>query len=259
MTADQPPAGQPEAMRAALRSYVAALHHAYLGASVLLPPGEQAALPLLRAGQFTVVVAAARHLHLLATADPLPQPRGQEVQEHDTDGDLAWTVRFYDPVVLPALALVEESGPAPGDVRRVIGITDVLYHLSVAPGGGLAPHHAQHAGTGLANQHASAVRDTDTLRAALHGRETLVDEFAAAERLGLHHAVRLLAVALAPGHPDVARAAAGDDDAAIRRALVASARAGRSRAAPGRPGPGPGQAQPSPAASSQPASRQGAS
>jgi hypothetical protein len=138
-------------------------------------------------------------------------------------------VRFYDPVVLPALALVEEAGPAPGDVRRVIGITDVLYHLSVAPGGGLAPHHAQHAGTGLANQHASAVRDTDTLRAALHGRETLVDEFAAAERLGLHHAVRLLAAALAPGHPDVARAAAGDDDAAIRRALVASARAGRSR------------------------------
>ena len=94
----------------------------------------------------------------------------------------------------------EEAGrPAPGDVRRVIGITDVIYHLSVAPGGGLAPHHAQHAGTGLANQHAAAVRDADTLRAALRGREALVDEFAVAERLGLHHAVRLLAAALAPG------------------------------------------------------------
>jgi hypothetical protein len=225
MTADLPPASRPEAMRAALRGYVAALHHAYLGAAALLPPGERAALPLLRAGQVTVVVAAARNLHVLATADPLPAPRGQEVQEHDTDGDLAWTVRFYDPVVLPALALVEEAGlPAPGDVRRVIGITDVIYHLSVAPGGGLAPHHAQHAGTGLANQHAAAVRDADTLRAALRGREALVDEFAVAERLGLHHALRLLAATLAPGDTEVARAAASDDDAAVRRALVASAR-----------------------------------
>ena len=231
MTADQP-LGKPEAMRAAMRGYVAALHHAYLGAAALLPPGERAALPLMRAGQFTVVIAAARYLHLLATTDPLPRPAGPEVQEDDAEGDLAWSVRFYDPVVLPALALVEEaSAPAPGDVRRVIGVTDVIYHLSVSPGGGLAPHHAQHAGTGLANQHAAAVRDADTLRAALRGREALVDEFAAAERLGLHHTVRLLAAALAPGDPDVARAAAGDDDTAIRRALVVSARAGR-RAAP---------------------------
>ena len=59
-------------MRAALRGYVAALHHAYLGAAALLPPGERAALPLLRAGEVTVVVAAARNLHVLATADPLP-------------------------------------------------------------------------------------------------------------------------------------------------------------------------------------------
>ena len=44
-------------------------------------------------------------------------------------------------------------------------------------------------------------------------------------------AVRLLAAALAPGDPDVARAVAGDDDAAIRRVLVASARAGRGPAA----------------------------
>jgi hypothetical protein len=227
MTTDQPPAG-PEAMRAALRDYVAALHHAYLGAAASLAPGQRAALPLLRAGQFTVVVAATRYLHLLATTDPLPLPRGQEVQEHDADGDLAWTVRFYDPVVLPPLALVEQAGvPAPADVRRVIGITDVIYHLSVAPGGGLSPHHAQHAGTGLANQHASAARDADTLRAALPGREAMVDEFAAAERLGLHHAVRLLAAALAPGDPDVVRAAAGEDDAAIRRAVVARARAAR--------------------------------
>src|SRR5206468_11966855 len=60
MTPDQ--AGKPEAMRAALRGYVASLHHAYLGVAALLPPGERAALPLLRAGQVTVIVAAARHL-----------------------------------------------------------------------------------------------------------------------------------------------------------------------------------------------------
>jgi hypothetical protein len=60
MAADQPPDRRPEAMRAALRSYVAALHHAYLDAAALLPPGERAALPLLRAGQLTVVAAAAR-------------------------------------------------------------------------------------------------------------------------------------------------------------------------------------------------------
>src|ERR1700729_4487674 len=226
MTAEPPPAGQspagrapagrPEEMRAALRSYVAALHHAYLGVAALLPPGERAALPLLRAGEFTVVVAAARYLHVLATADPLPVPHGQEVQEHDTDGDLAWIVRFYDPVVLPALALVQEPGPpASGDVRRVIGGTDVIYHLSVAPGGGLTAHHAQHAGTGLANQHAAAVRDADTLRAALPGREELVDELAVAERLGLHHAVRLLAAQLAPGDAGVAGAIAGADDGAV--------------------------------------------
>ena len=46
-------------MRAALRSYVAALHHAYLGAAALLPPGERAALPLLRAGHVTVEIGRA--------------------------------------------------------------------------------------------------------------------------------------------------------------------------------------------------------
>lgn len=229
MTADQ--AGKPEAMRAALAAYVAGLHHAYLGAAQVLPPGERAALPLLRAGQeVTVLVAAARHLHLVATTDPLPAPRGQEVAEPGSDGDLTWTVRFYDPVVLPALALAEPDGePAPASVRRVLGVSDVIYHLSVAPGGGLAPHHAQHAGTGLANQHAAAVRDADTLRAALPGREDLVDELAVAERLGLHRAVRLLAAELAPGDEDVARAIAGQDDAGVRRALVARVRAARAR------------------------------
>lgn len=215
-------------MRTRLREFVAALHHAYLGVADLLPPGERAALPLLAAPRLTVAVAAARHLHVLAFSDALPAPRGQEVAEDDRDGDLTWTVRFFDPVVSPELGLLAETdGPAPGDVRRILGVADVAYHLSVAPGGGLSAHHAQHAGTGLANQHAAAARDADTLRNALRGREDVVDEFAAAERLGLHHAVRLLAATLVPGDPAVAAAAAGDDDAAVRRALVTAVRSRR--------------------------------
>jgi hypothetical protein len=108
----------------------------------------------------------------------------------------------------------------------------VAYHLSVAPGGGLSAHHAQHAGTGLANQHAAAVRDADTLRAALRGHEDVVDEFAVAERLGLHHSVRLLAAVLVPDDPAVVEAGAGDDDAAVRRALVAAVRSRRRTGAP---------------------------
>lgn len=226
-----PPAG-PEAMRARLREFVAALHHAYLNVAGQLPPGDRAALPLLAAPRLTVAVAAARHLHVLAFSDALPAPRGQEIAEDDHDGDLTWTVRFFDPVVSPELGLLTETdGPAPADVRRILGVADVAYHLSVAPGGGLSAHHAQHAGTGLANQHAAAARDAETLRAALHGREDVVDEFAVAERLGLHHAIRLLAGMLVPGDSVVAEATAGDDDAAVRRALVAAVRSRRGAAA----------------------------
>src|SRR5215510_13471692 len=63
MSAGRPPAGRPEDARAQLRQFVLALHQAYLGSARLLPPGEQAAMPLLAVGATTVVVAAARHLH----------------------------------------------------------------------------------------------------------------------------------------------------------------------------------------------------
>ena len=51
-----------------------------------------------------------------------------------------------------------------------------LYHLAVAPGGGLTAHHAQHAGTGLAHAHAAAARDYETIRVHARGRELLVDD-----------------------------------------------------------------------------------
>ena len=62
-------------------------------------------------------------------------------------------------------------------VRRVLGVADVVYHLSVSVGGGLDAHHAQHAGVALANQHAAAIRDGQAIRHAFPGREALVDEF----------------------------------------------------------------------------------
>ena len=221
------PATDPAAMRTAMAAFVATLHRAYLDQARLLPPGERARLPLLTARPLQVVAVGNRYLHVLATTDPLPAPQGQEVELADDLDGLHWTVRFFDPVVLPELGLVDESaGARPADVRRVLGVADVVYHLSVAPGGGLSGHHAQHAGTGLANSHAAAARDHEALRDAARGREELVDEFAVAERVGLPHAARLLAAAIAPASDEVARASADPavDPTALRGVLLAALR-----------------------------------
>ncbi|HEX9033216.1 MAG TPA: hypothetical protein VF834_15365 [Streptosporangiaceae bacterium] len=223
----QSPLGRPEDARAQLRDFVRALHHAYLSGARLLAPGERAALPLLASAPVTVVVAAARDLHLIGTTDRLPAPAGQEVAEPDELDGLTWTVRFYDPVVLPELGLVEPVAGAGADhaaVRRVLGVSGVLYHLSVSPGGGLTPHHAQHAGTALVNEHAALSRDGQSLLALLPGRADLVTELVTAERLGMHKSLRLLAAALAGDDRAVADAITGDDDAAVRRAVLAAVR-----------------------------------
>jgi hypothetical protein len=220
----------PEHMRTRVAEFVVALHAAYLDQARHLAPADRARLPLLAADEVHVVAAGARYLHVLATPDALPRPVGQEVEVEDSVSGLQWTLRFFDPVVLPELGLIDEdAGPATEEVRRVLGIGDVVYHLSVSPGGGLTGHHAQHAGTGLANHHAAAVRDLESLRARMRGRENLVDELAVAERAGLHHAVRLLAVALAPDAAtaravEAVGSAPGSTDADVRRALVAAVR-----------------------------------
>lgn len=229
MPAAHSPLGKPEDARAQLRDYVRALHQAYLGGARLLAPGEQATLPLYAAPRVTVVVAAARHLHLIATTDPLPAPRGQEVAELDELDGLRWTVRYYDPVVLPDLGMIgEHAGADPAAVRRALGIGDVLYHLSVTPGGGLTAHHAQHAGTALVNEHAAAARDGEALRALAPGHADLVDELITAERLGLHRSLRLLAAELAGDDGAVAEAIGRGDDAAVRRSVLAAVRSARA-------------------------------
>ena len=100
-------------------------------------------------GPFTVVVAAARELHVLATRDALPPVGAREVVVDGALPGLTWSVRFLDPSVLPELA--EATRPDGPDVRDVLGIDHVLYHLTVAVDGALTGHQAVHAGAGLAH------------------------------------------------------------------------------------------------------------
>ena len=194
----------PEAMRQAMADYVHALPQAYLDATATLPPAERARLPLVAAGDITVIAAGARMLHIIGTVESLPSPRPPEVEVRDSIDDIAWSLRFFDPVVAPGLGLiVEDDSPAHDDVRRVLGVRTVVYHLAIPPGGSLTAHHAQHAGTGLGHAHAAAARDFEAMRAYAHAREPLIDELQAASQAGLARAQVLIAQALIPGIPDL--------------------------------------------------------
>jgi hypothetical protein len=216
-------------MRSAMADYVRAVHQAYLDAAALLPPADRARLPLVAADEVTVVAVGARNLHVLATAETLPAPTGQEVEVRDSLDDLSWRLRFFDPVIVPALGLVDEStAAAPDRVREVLGVRTVVYHLTVPPGGGLTPHHALHAGTGLAHTHAASVRDHDSIAQLAPGSADLVRELRGADVAGLPRAALLLARAIAPR--DVALAEmdlATPDPVAVRRALLSALREGQ--------------------------------
>ena len=191
-----------------MADFVAAVHEAYLVQARLLPPAEQARLPLLRAARLTVAAAGARNLHVVASEERFPAPVGPEVELTGEADGLTWSLRFFDPVVLPALGLVTESaGPAPEEVRRLLGLRTYLYHLVVEPGSQLTPHHATHAGTGLASAHATAARDLEAIRAHAPGHQELVDELAGAATAGLVRAQALLARAIAPDDEGVAATA----------------------------------------------------
>jgi len=138
-------------------------------------------------------------------------------------GDLAWRLRFYDPVIEPALGLVDESdAPQPQRIRDVLGVRTVVYHLSVPPGSGLTPHHALHAGTGLAHAHAAAARDFDSIAELAPNARALVDDLRGAAVAGLPCAQLLLARAIAPGDATLAAMRLDDevDTVAVRRALL---------------------------------------
>ncbi len=208
----------PEQMRTAMAEYVRGLHRAYLDASAPLAPADRARLPLLQAQRLTVAAVGTRYLHVIATTEVLPAPVGPEVGIDDALDDLSWTLRFFDPVVAPGLGLIDEAAePRPDQVRHTLGIRSVTYHLTVPPGSGLTPHHALHAGTGLAHSHAAAHRDFTTLAGLLPDQGPLIAEMHAAYVNDLPEAHRLLACAIAG--PDSITAAAADLDGVRRETL----------------------------------------
>ena len=213
-------------MRQAMADYIATVHQAYLSQAQIHPPAVKGRMPLL-AGPFTVVAAGVGNLHVIATREELARPAGPEVVMAGELDEMSWSVRFYDPVVLPALGHIDESaGPAGDRVRRALGITTYLYHLVVQPGGQLTGHHAGHAGSGLANSHVAEARDFDAIRAHAKGREGLVDEMEGAALAGLTRAQALLAREIVPWDETVqslvGQQSLGAEE--IRRTLLAAVR-----------------------------------
>lgn len=215
---------KPEDMRQAMRDYVTTVHQAYLSQANLQTPAVRGRMPLLTA-PFTVVAAGVSNLHVIATTETLATPQGPEVAVDDVLPPMAWTLRFYDPVVLPPLGMIDESnGPAGDEVRRALGITTYLYHLIVQPGAQLTGHQGGHAGAGLANSHIAAARDFEAIRAHAGTRAHLVDEMEGAALAGLKRAQALLAAEVAPWVDDLADI---DDPAELRRRLLEELRSDR--------------------------------
>jgi hypothetical protein len=220
---EQMPERSPEAMRQAVAGYVQEIHRAYVDQAATFSPGVRGRMPLMSARRITVAAVAARNLHLLATTQELGPLHGQEVALDAEYGGVAWQLRFYDPVVLPDLGLLEERDqPAFEEVKRALGVGTVLYHVVAQPGAGLSGHQATHVGTGLANGHSSAARDFETIRSRVRGREALVDELSGAAVAGLPRAQALLARAISPSDEGVREACdtAAPDPEAIRKALL---------------------------------------
>jgi hypothetical protein len=229
------PAGRAEGMRAAMADYVRSVHQAYASGAAGQPPAVRGRLLLYGEG-LTVLAAGARNLHVVATTDRLAPPSGQEVALEDEVEGIRWTLRFFDPVVLPALGLVDESdGPAYVPVRRILGVSTAIYHLVVQPGAQLSGHQASHAGAGLAMDHLSDVRDFETIRSRARGAEALVDEMEGAAAAGLPRAQALLATEVArqvaPWDGRVADLAAqpDPDPTELRRTLLDVVQGGGSR------------------------------
>jgi len=218
-------------MRRAMADYVSAVHQAYLARAQLEAPGVQGRMPLL-AGPFTVVAAGVGNLHVVATDETLAAQSGTEVALEGSLGPMAWTLRFYDPVVLPSLGLIDESaGPAGDLVRRALGISTYMYHLIVRPGSQLTAHHAGHAGSGLANAHIAASRDYEEIRARVGSMAQLVDEMEGAARAGLPRAHALLASQLAPDDEALTSLLTEGDPSPekVRRVLLEAVRGGSGR------------------------------
>jgi len=208
-----------------MADYVATVHETYWTQAQLQSVAVRGRMPLVSGEQFTVVAAGAQNLHVFATREKLAEPRGPEVAHEGGVGGIAWTLRFFDPVVLPELGLINErGGPATDEVRHALGVTTYLYHLVVQPGSELTAHHAGHAGAGLANSHIAVARDFAAIRAHAPGRERLVDEMEGAALAGLETAHRLLAREIAPWAQSVTGLGSDATTGDVRRALLVAVR-----------------------------------
>jgi hypothetical protein len=215
-------------MRQAMANYVRVLHQSYLSQAKLQPPAVRGRMPLVGV-PFTVVAAGVRNLHVIATREDMGVPSGPEVELEEELNGLHWKLRFFDPVVLPSLGLIDESaGPSGDGVRHALGLTTYLYHLVVQPGSQLTSHHAGHAGSGLANAHAAEARDFEDIRAHARGRESLVDEMEGASRAGLLRAQVLLAREIAPWDETVREMDERRTPAEVRKAVLAAVRGGHN-------------------------------
>jgi hypothetical protein len=215
----------PEQMRAAVAQYVEEVHRAYVAQAMTFPAAVRGRMPLLAPGPLTVAAVGARHLHVLATRDSLGPVRSPEVSLAGSVEGLSWTLRFFDPVVLPELALIDESdGPAFAEVRHAMGVRTVIYHFVASPGSGLSGHHAAHVGAGLAGGHSATARDFETIRSRVRGREDLVDEMAGAAAAGLDRAHAMLAAAVMPHNARLSALAQErhPDPDTVRRELLAA-------------------------------------
>lgn len=212
-------------MRAAMADYVRTVHETYWTQAQLQTPAVRGRMPLAQPEPFTVVAAGVQNLHVFATREPLAAPQGPEVAMTESLGDLSWSLRFFDPVVLPSLGMInEQAGPAGDQVRRALGVTTYLYHLIVQPGSELTGHHAGHTGSGLANSHITEARDFEAIRAHAQGKESLVDEMEGAALVGLNRAQLLLAKEIIPWSSDVTDLPVGTPSADVRKALLKALR-----------------------------------
>lgn len=231
----------PGRMRDAVADYVREAHDAYLRAALLQSPAVQGRLPLLSGEPLTVAAIGTRYLHLVGTRETLGGgPRGEIAFLDGEAGPIRWRLHFFDPVVVPALGLIDESeGPAFAAARDAIGIRTYLYHLTLKPPADLDPHHAGHTGAGLAGAHVAEARDFETIRRAVGpDLAPLAAELEGAAIAHLDRASGLIARTLVPGDPAVEEAA-GDgrtgppDREALRRAVLHAVRATSAGAATG--------------------------
>src|SRR5690606_20151525 len=117
---------KPETMRELMADYVATVHRAYLSQARTQPPAVQGRMRLL-GRPFTVAAVGVRNLHVIATTQDLGPPSPQEVEQSDSIDGMDWTLRFFDPVIIPALGMIDETAtPASELVRRTLGITTHL-------------------------------------------------------------------------------------------------------------------------------------